>query len=132
MVWEAPLNAILPNVQCCKVNPTAPISKVTVNGQLVNLPNGNCKSKNVIYLAQCNLCVDNCYVGRTVQPLNKRVNGHHHAFVNVVNKGPGYVNSLGTDNTYNLGVHLYNEHGLSFEIDKHYTFHVEKRTFVDT
>ena len=83
-----------PKCQCCKVTPTAPISKVTVNGQLVNLPNGNCKSKNVIYLAQCNLCVDNCYVGRTVQPLNKRVNGHRQGFANVVNKGLDYIINL--------------------------------------
>ena len=110
--------------QCCNVTPTTPLSKVTVNGQKVNLPTGNCKSKNIIYLAQCNLCVDNYYVGRTVQPLHKRVNGHRQGFANVVSKGPNCVESLDTDDSYSLGVHLYNEHGLTSEFNKHYTFHV--------
>ena len=77
-------------------------------------------------MAECNLCVDNSYVGRTVQPLiNKPVNGHRHGFANVVKRGLEYVNSLDMDDTYSLGVHLYNnEHGLSSEFNKHYTFHV--------
>ena len=95
-----------------------------MNGKRINLPNGNCKSKNIIYLAECNLCIDNCYVGRTVQPLHKRVCGHRQGFANVVKKGIDYVSALDTDDTYSLGIHLYNEHGLTSEFNKHYTFHV--------
>ena len=51
------------NCQCCNVVPSSPKSKINVNGQKVFLPNGDCKSKNIIYLAECNLCTDNCYVG---------------------------------------------------------------------
>ena len=47
----------------------------------------NCKSSNVIYLAQCTICDPvqdngdiNCYVGQTIQPLHKRVNGHRSCF----------------------------------------------------
>lgn len=47
----------------------------------------NCKSKNVIYLAQCVLCEPvkengdiNCYVGQTIQPLYERINGHQSCF----------------------------------------------------
>ena len=47
----------------------------------------NCKSSNVIYLAQCTLCDPvqengdiNCYAGQTIQPLHKRVNGHRSCF----------------------------------------------------
>ena len=75
-------------------------------------------------MAQCNLCIDNSYVGRTVQPLHKRVNGHRQGFVNVVSNGLDYVNSLDTEDSYSLGLHLYNEHGLISEFNKHYTFHV--------
>ena len=110
--------------QCCDVVPSTPKSKVTVNGKRINLPNGNCKSKNIIYLAECNLYIDNCYVGRTVQPLHKRVCGHRQGFANVVKKGIDYVSALDTDDTYSLGIHLYNEHGLTSEFNKHYTFHV--------
>ena len=47
----------------------------------------NCKSSNVIYLAQCTICDPvkdnediNCYAGQTIQPLHKRVNGHRSCF----------------------------------------------------
>ena len=112
------------NCQCCDVVPTTPISKVTVNGQKVCLPKGNCKSKNIIYLAQCNLCNDKSYVGRTVQPLHKRVTGHRTSFANVVRKGLNQANSLDTEDTYSLGIHLNSEHGITSEFNKYYTFHV--------
>lgn len=61
---------------------------LSVNGRL--LASGkqlNCKSKNVIYLAQCVLCEPvkengdiNCYVGQTIQPLYERINGHQSCF----------------------------------------------------
>ena len=35
------------NCKCCDVTLATPMQQVTVNGQKVNLPNGNCKSKNV-------------------------------------------------------------------------------------
>ena len=95
-----------------------------MNGQNVSLPKGCCKSKNIIYLAQCNLCIDNHYVGRTVQPLNKRVNGHRQGFTNIVNKGMNYVNSLDSEDTYSLGIHLFSEHGITNDFNTHYTFHV--------
>ena len=45
----------------------------------------NCKSQNVIYVAQCKLCVtsnelETSYGGQTCQPLHKRVNGHRACF----------------------------------------------------
>ena len=52
--------------QCCNVIASEPKSEVTVNGRKVFLPNGNCRSKNIIYLTECNLCTNNFYVGRTV------------------------------------------------------------------
>ena len=110
--------------QCCDVISPSPQSKVAVNGQTVFLPNGNCKSKNVIYLSQCKLCVDQYYVGRTVQPLHKRVCGHRQGFTNVVSKGLNYINSPDTDDTFCLGIHLFHEHGITSDFNDYYTFHV--------
>ena len=110
--------------QCCKVVPDTPVTSLNVNGKKVVMPSGNCKSKNVIYLAKCNLCIDNCYVGRTVQTLNKRVTGHRSGFSTVVDKGLDYVNSPDPDDTYSLGVHLHKVHGLTSDFNKYYKFHV--------
>ena len=111
---------------CCDVISSSPQSHVTVNGQKVQLPSGNCKSKNIIYLCQCNLCADKCYVGRTVQPLHKRVCGHRQGLTNVVSEGLNYVNSpdISSDDTLCLGMHLFNEHGITTNFNDHFTFHV--------
>ena len=37
--------------------------------------NVNCKTPNVVYLLDCHLCVSQ-YAGESVQPFNKRLNGH--------------------------------------------------------
>jgi hypothetical protein len=37
--------------------------------------NVNCKTPNVVYLLDCHLCGSQ-YVGESVQPFNKRMNGH--------------------------------------------------------
>jgi hypothetical protein len=37
--------------------------------------NVNCKSPNVVYLLECHVCGSQ-YVGESVQPFNKRMNGH--------------------------------------------------------
>ena len=111
--------------QCCKVIAPDPKSEITVNGQKVLLPNGNCKSKNIIYLSECNLCTNNCYVGRTVQPLHKRVNGHRQGFTNVVRNDLNYGNIVSdSEDTHCLGIHLFNEHGITSNFNNYLTFHV--------
>ena len=59
---------------------------ITVNGKSVSVKKDlDCKSRNVIYLAQCKLCnastSENTYTGQTSQPFHKRVNGHRACFV---------------------------------------------------
>ena len=110
--------------QCCKVIASDMKSEITVNGQRVLLPNGNCKSKNIIYLSECNLCTNNCYVGRTVQPLHKRVCGHRQGFTNVVKNGLSYENISDSEDTHCLGIHLFNEHGITSDFNNYFTFHV--------
>ena len=112
------------NCQCCDVISSNPKSNITVNGQKVYLPSGDCKSKNIIYLSECNLCTNKCYVGRTVQPLHKRVNGHRQGLNNVVCKGLNFVNSPDSDDIFCLGMHLFHEHGITSNFNDHFTFHV--------
>ena len=81
------------NCQCCDVISARPKSSITVNGQKVYLPSGNCKSKNIIYLSECKLCVNKFYVGRTVQPLHKRLTGHRQGLKTVVSNGLNYLNA---------------------------------------
>ena len=41
----------------------------------------NCKSRNVIYLWQCNICdTENSYFGRTIQKSHERTNTHRRCF----------------------------------------------------
>ena len=110
--------------QCCKVIPKSPVPEIRVNGQKVSLPSGTCKSKNIIYLANCKLCAHKCYIGRTVQPLNKRVNGHRQGFQKVVAKGLMHEKLCDSDDTYSLGIHLLQEHGVTTNFNDHFTFHI--------
>ena len=50
----------------------------------------NCKSSNVIYLAQCTICDPvqdngdiNCYAGQTIQPLHKIIIGSGHVLMSM-------------------------------------------------
>ena len=69
-----------PNCQQCPLVNTA--KQITVN----NIPvqkqkNLNCKSRNVLYLWQCQLCIDeNSYMGRTIQKSHERTNTHRSCF----------------------------------------------------
>ncbi len=81
----------------------------------------NCKSQNVIYIAQCKLCVtanepENSYGGQTTQPLHKRVKGHRACFksdVTIVEKSA-------------LAKHSFEKHHDSFNLDN-FKFLVRKQ-----
>ena len=62
-------------LQCPLVNTSA---TATVNGLQVKAAKTlNCKSRNVIYLWQCQICeTDNSYFGRTIQKSHERTNTH--------------------------------------------------------
>ena len=77
----------LPNQKCkatsCLQCPLVNMSNISiVNG--LTIPSGkalNCKSRNVIYLWQCQLCTqDNSYFGRTIQKSHERTNTHRRCF----------------------------------------------------
>ena len=47
----------------------------SVDKQVHTTPEGNCKSKGVIYAAECRKCAKQ-YVGQTTNQLNVRISGH--------------------------------------------------------
>ena len=55
-----------------------------INGLTVTVPPGqHCKKKNIIYLGQCQLCLDkdeNAYAGKSMQKFSNRINGHRSHF----------------------------------------------------
>ena len=89
--------------------------QLIVNGLTVTVKkNLNCKSPNVIYVAQCQLCskipdVDDTYTGQTGQPFHKRVNGHRSCFTN-----PDNVELIEKSA---LSLHSYNEHRDNFDLN---------------
>ena len=76
----------------CKTCPLiAKDAEMIIGGTTVKSQEGlTCKSKNVIYMAQCKLCHEDdkktgelsVYAGQTQQPLHKRINGHRSCFKN--------------------------------------------------
>ena len=56
--------------------------KITINGKSIPIPkNLDCKSKNVIYLWLCKLCLEKeAYFGRTTQESHDRTSGHRSCF----------------------------------------------------
>ena len=101
----------------------------TVNGIKVKSAPGSCKSYNIIYLAECDLCFK-CYVGRTTNQLCTRCSGHLSNFYEVLRKeGVLPSNEPGKDE-YSLGLHLYNDHQCrNYEdFNEHYTFSIIQNT----
>ena len=102
--------------KCCKMLCEEPY--LTINGNKVKTAPGNCHSYNIIYIFQCKLCYEG-YFGRTTRQLNERTREHRQAFFKVIEGG----NIDNTKDDFSLGLHLYNNHGISERkrFDKAYT-----------
>ena len=81
-----------------------------INGIEVSSAPGSCSTYNVIYIFMCKLCIKK-YVGRTVQFLRSRINGHRSKFYSLLNNPDLRFNNSGDDDMYSLGIHLIDEHG---------------------
>ena len=107
--------------KCCSL-----VSKSTTiksNHILVKTAGGDCKTHNLIYGATCTLCdKNNVYVGKTVQSLNERVNGHRSSFYKLL--PPNSCDKIDDSNI--LGYHIFNCHGKSLrtDFDKIYKFDI--------
>jgi hypothetical protein len=67
--------------KCCEMI----LSKDTifVNDKKIKSAPGTCKTYNIAYLVQCSICKKN-YVGRTVNSLHKRLDGHQLKFHEII------------------------------------------------
>ena len=112
--------------QCCSL--VSGSTSVENNGNLVNCEGGNCKTRSLIYAAKCVLC-QKVYVGKSVNELRNRVNGHRSSFYDVIrNDKSVYKNCNQVDDENVLGIHLYIEHNKCdrTEFNKSYKFSVLK------
>ena len=97
------------NCQTCKLV-TKKDHIIGPNGKIIKTADGQCKTRFVIYHSQCRLC-NKTYVGKTVQPLNNRINGHRSKYYDCL-RYEGDRANLNDDDDHLLGLHLYFEHGL--------------------
>ena len=71
--------------QCCSM--LSDSVEVHSNNIVVQSAGGGCKSSNIIYCVKCLLCSNfNCYVGKTVTTLHKRLNEHRASFSSLIKK----------------------------------------------
>ena len=105
-----------PGCKCCRQLMTS--KQFTVNGNKVKLASGSCKTYNICYIGICNYkSCNKAYTGRSVDPLHIRVNGHRHSYKEVIKMAAkNKLNEIDTNNDqYSLGLHLFQEHGLTKE-----------------
>ena len=94
--------------------------KFNINGMTVVVKKKlNCKSKNVIYLGQCQLCdwvfSDNTYTGQTVSEFHNRVNGHRSCFAYVKNE-PDKIDLVKAEKSA-LALHSSIQHSKNFNLN---------------
>ena len=90
---------------------------LTVNNKVATATKPlNCKSRNVIYLAQCTKCDENAecsYIGQTAQEFHLRVNGHRSCFAL---NDQGLPDPAKADKSA-LALHNYKEHYDEFNMN---------------
>ena len=79
------------------------------NDKTIDTARAQCNTRSVIYHASCRYC-PKCYVGKTIQPLNTRINGHRNKFYDLLRYNGDKLDL--DDDDYALGMHLYFHHGL--------------------
>ena len=104
------------NCKCCAMVTNRDSFKI--NGSLVKTAPGTCSAYNTIYMIKCGFC-DKVYIGRSSRPLRDRVGEHRRAFYQVTSGKKIDI----TNDDFSVGVHLYNDHGLTNRLDfnKHCT-----------
>ena len=104
------------------------------NGKIFHTPPATCKTKMVIYAAECKLCSKQ-YTGRTIQEIRKRINGHR-GWMTKIRIIDGESKNDDEDEA-SLADHLKLEHGMESpnHFDEMFQFTVlqigEPKTLVD-
>ena len=103
---------------CQACNLMSDKSEIVVNGLALVLTGGNCKTFNLVYCAQCEIC-GLSYFGKSVQTFSNRIAQHR-----------GFIKSIGledeTDDTNTLAHHILKHHGAKTpeDFNKMYRFSV--------
>jgi hypothetical protein len=91
--------------EACPLMSNSSVITSSVTKKSFVAPNGNCKSKNLIYVARCKICIKQ-YVGRTSNKLQKRISGHR-SFVSQVGHS---LDEVGDSDDAALVTHLHSDH----------------------
>ena len=93
----------------CKLMSESDFIKMSSSSKIINTAGGSCISRMLIYHANCMIC-DKRYVGKTVQILGDRINGHRSKFYSCLR---GIMEDKnGDDDEFILGRHLVLCHNL--------------------
>jgi hypothetical protein len=69
-------HVVISRCKCClQLQHAQVVHSKTTGKEYKIFCNVNCKTPNVVYLLDCHVCGSQC-VGESVQPFNKRMNGH--------------------------------------------------------
>ena len=96
--------------QCCEM--VSNRNYIESNNVRVDCEGGNCQTRGVVYGATCTIC-QKVYVGKGVNELRNRLNGHRSCFYNILSKNDDEINELyinKCDDDQILGLHIYLEH----------------------
>ena len=77
-------------------------------GKIIKTAKAQCTTRCVIYHASCRFCPKD-YVGKTIQPLNGRINGHRGNFYDCL-RYEGDRRDFEDDDDHALGLHLFFQH----------------------
>ena len=101
--------------ESCPLMSNFNVVKSTVTGRSYEVPNGNCKSRNVVYCAECFLC-NKQYTGKSTTKLQTRISGHR-----------SHVGDMTFDSETDeatLAEHLHDEHNITLvdQFNSNYSF----------
>ena len=97
---------------------------------IVRTSGGNCGSTNLVYGFQCKIC-SILYVGKTVDTLRHRVNGHRSKFYDVLKRGITNNCVEVFDDEQIVGAHLVRDHGLKRRKDFNQSYQIYILAFCD-
>ena len=98
----------LPSCHSCQLMSRS--NSIENGNQVISTAEGTCLSRLLIYHAACKHC-SKVYVGKTVQCLVDRINGHRNKYYSCL-RGSVSENIIQSDDDYALGLHLISNHGL--------------------
>ena len=107
------------NCMCCKLVSKTPY--LNHRNNMYKTVGGDCNVFNVVYCFQCKLC-NILYVGKTVDSLKSRANGHRSKFYGVLRSSRTADPNRVYDDEQIVGAHLVNEHGLKRQTDFNHSY----------